>query len=123
MVDIALVILPSDKRKQLLEGLAELITAVDQAAPTIPEDKGGRGRDWRMQGFIHLLARLYAEETGKQPGISRTPLGGKPGGPFFRFVKACLQTYAPHRMKNDEALAKQIQRVLNIKNWHRTIAL
>jgi hypothetical protein len=123
MVDLALVILPRARRKELLEGIAELITAVDQAAKTVPKDKGGPGTDWRMQGLIKELAWLYAEESERKPGISRTPLRAEPGGPFFRFIKACLQTYAPDRVKGDEALAKAIQRVLKIKKWQRILAL
>jgi len=106
MLSASLVILPDAKRKQLLEGIAELITAVDHAAQIIPADKGGRGRDWRLQGFIRELARMYTELASQTPGISRTPLDAEPGGPFFRFVKTCLQMYAPDRMKDDEALAK-----------------
>jgi hypothetical protein len=126
MVDLSLLILPSAKRKQLLKRIAELITAVDKESQKVPKDRGGRGSDWRMKGFVKELSRLYAEVSGRKPGVSKTPLGARPGGPFFRFVKACLQIYAPHRLKddeNDEALAKTIQRVLKIKNWQRTIAL
>jgi len=66
---------------------------------------------------------MYTELASQTPGISRTPLDAEPGGPFFRFVKTCLQMYAPDRMKDDEALAKTIQRVLKIKKWHSVIAL
>lgn len=124
MVELALVILPRERKTELLEGIAELITAVDEAAQTVANDKGGRGRDWRIQGLIKGLARLYAEVSPRKPGISRTPTRGEPGGPFFRFVKACIQTYAPHRTKKtDEALAKAIQRVLKIKKWKTILAL
>jgi hypothetical protein len=64
---------------------------------------------------------MYAEESGREPGISRDPMTAKPGGPFFRFVKACLQAFAPKRSKRDEALAKTIQRVLEIK-WRGVLA-
>jgi len=114
-------ILPDTKRKALLEGLAELMSAVDEAAEGLPEDRGGRGRDWRIQGAIKELARMYAELSGREPGISRDPMTAKPGGPFFRFVKACLQAFAPKRSKRDEALAKTIQRVLEIK-WRGVLA-
>jgi hypothetical protein len=101
----------------------DLMSAVDKAAEGCPKDKGGRGTDWRIKGAIRELARLYTEMSGRAPGISRTPLRGKPGGPFFRFVKACLQTYAPKRVTSDEALAKTIQRVLRIKNWRTRTAI
>jgi hypothetical protein len=123
MVSLSLLILPDAKRKELLERIAELISAVDEAAKSVPNDKGGKGRDWRIQGLIHELARLYHEVSGNEPGISRDPFSAEPGGPFFRFVKACLQTFTPHRIKSDEALAKTIQRVLSIKNWQNVIAL
>jgi hypothetical protein len=123
LVFLSGLILPDAKRKELLERIAELISAVDQAAKSVPEDPGGRGRDWRTHGLIKELSRMYAEVTGRKLGISRTPLDAEPGGPFFRFVKACIQTYAPDRMKTDEALAKTIQRVLKIKKWRSAIAL
>jgi hypothetical protein len=123
MAFLSIEILSDAKRKALLEGLAELISEVDKAFEGGAKDKGGRPRDWRIQGLIKELARLYAEVSGREPGISRTPLRSKPGGPFFRFIKACLQTYAPHRVKDEEALAKTIQRVLKIKKWQSTIAL
>jgi hypothetical protein len=110
-------------RKALLEGLAELMSAVDQAAEGLPKDKGGRGTDWRTKGAIRELARLYTEMSGKTPGLSRSPERAKPGGPFFRFVKVCLQTYAPKPVTSDEALAKTIQRVLRTKKWRMRIAI
>jgi hypothetical protein len=120
---LSIEILPRDKRLSLLEGLAELISAADSMIAEVPNDKGGRAKDWRIKGAIHELGRLYKEMSGKEPGISRDPVTREPGGPFFRFVKACLQTYSPERVKSDEALAKTIQRVLRIKSWQRRIAL
>jgi hypothetical protein len=116
------VILPEPKRKELLERIAELISAVDEATKSMPQDKGGRSKDWRIQGAIKALARLYSEVSGRRPGISRSS-SDELGGPFFRFVKACLETYAPHRIWSDEALAKKIQRVLKIKHWRPIIAM
>ena len=122
MAFLSVGILPDAKRKELLEGIAELISAADEMIEGAPKDRGGRERNWRIQGFIKELSRLYTEVSGRKAGISKDPLTGEPGGPFFRFVKACIQTYAPHRMKTDEALAKTIQRVLRIKKWQPIIA-
>jgi hypothetical protein len=116
-------ILSYAKRTELLERIAELISTVDEMAKSMPQDKGGRRTDRRIQGFIKELACLYSEVSGREPGISRSPISDEPGGPFFRFVKACLETYAPHRVWSDEALAKKIQRVLKIKHWRPVIAL
>lgn len=128
-------ILPYDKRKVLLAGLAELIAEVDQMK-RLPSDKGGRGRDNRIQALIYELAQLYRELSGRKPGLSRYPPThpkcGQPSGPFFRFVKLCLRTFwtegadlveaSVSRTRpedRDEALAKTIQRVLLVKRWYR----
>jgi hypothetical protein len=144
-------ILPGDKRQALLAALAELIAEVDQMKEELPSDKGGRGRDNRIQGLIYELAQLYRELSGRKPGLSRYPPThpnrGQPTGPFFRFVKLCLHTFwaegadlvqasgvgktQPDGKRglpshgdedNDEALAKMIQRVLRVKHWYRVVS-
>jgi hypothetical protein len=141
-------ILSYNKQQALLAGLAELIAEVDKLKEGLPSDKGGRGRDNRIQGLIYELAQLYRELSGRKPGLSRYPpthpKGGQPGGPFFRFVKLCLHTFQPEEADlaeassvgkarpgekrrlsshgdedHDEALAKTIQRVLKVKHWNR----
>jgi hypothetical protein len=112
MVLLSLEILPHDKREALLEGLAELIAAVDRGTKALPSDKGGQRGDQALHTAIFLLARYYAENSGKSPGISRHWDTSKPSGPFFRFVLACLHVFSPKRAQSDEAVAKTIQRVL-----------
>lgn len=115
-------ILPTAKRRALLDGLVELIEAADESREALPRDKGGRPSDWRLQAVIHLLARLYAQWAGKKPGISRDPMTAQPSGPFFRFVKTCLRTFTSEPARCDEALAKTIQRVLKVKHWRIVLA-
>jgi hypothetical protein len=102
---LSLEIRPSAKRRALLAALAELIAAAGKAKNALPEDAGGQARNWRIQGAIYELAELYAELSGKKPGLSRYPPGprrGQPTGPFFRFVKACFDTFAPARTETVE---------------------
>lgn len=40
-----------------------------------------------------LLLRLYAEVTGKKPGVSNPPSGGEPTGPAVRFLTRCLVVF------------------------------
>lgn len=144
-------ILSGDKQQVLLAGLAELIAEVDKKKRALPEDKGGRGRDYRLQGLIYELAQLYRELSGRKPGLSRYPpthpKRGQPTGPFFRFIKLCLHTFSPEDAdlvgassvgktgpsdkrglsspgddKHDKALAKTIQRVLEVKQRHRGVS-
>lgn len=106
-------IVPS--RSALLETLAELIAAIDKATEALPADKGGRQEDWRLQGTIRELARLYEQHTCRKPGISRHPTTEKPSGPFLSLIRAFLDIFSPQRSngQSDEALAKSIQRTLS----------
>jgi len=115
-------ILPWADRDALLKGLDKLIAAVDNSAEALPEDRGGRPTDWRLCGLIYELARLYSEYSGRKPGISRHPTTHRPGGPFLRFVSACLHTLEPKTTKSDEALAMLIQRTLKIRRWRAVVA-
>ncbi len=131
-------LLPFPRRQALLQDLAEVIAEADKLMRGLPQDKGGRRRDDDFQALMYELAGLYRQWSGKKPALSRRPpIGrrrGEPGGPFFRFVKACLQTFAPDRVKTEgereddgetpsaekkrnEALAKTIRRVLSTKRW------
>lgn len=101
------------KRRELLTLLAELMTKIDRVTASLPPDRGGPRRDWRLYGTIHALGELYRTYTGKKPGVSRHGITEKPSGPFFRFVRAFLAVFAPDRADalTDDALAKAIQRV------------
>jgi hypothetical protein len=68
-------LLPAEKQQTLLDGLGELIAAVDAAKKTLPEDKGGRPRNRQLHGMIYELSEYYARHTGRKAGLSRDPSG------------------------------------------------
>jgi hypothetical protein len=102
---LSLDLLPSEKRRLLLNGLADLIEAINQRDCALLTDEGGQEPDLWLVNAIHDLAALYRHYTGKKPG--------KGMGPFQRFVMACLDAFAPETEKSDEAVVKDIQRALN----------
>lgn len=110
-------LLPAEKQQTLLDGLGELIAAVDAAKKTLPEDKGGRPRNRQLRGMIHELARYYARHTGGKARLSRDPTTGNPSGPFFRFVSTVLRVFVPDQVRSDDALYSEIRRTFRIKHW------
>jgi hypothetical protein len=101
-------LLPDDKGDSLRAVLTGLISDIDAARRQLGNDPTGRRGDWRLEATIHAIARVYYDETGRRPGVSRT--GGVITGPFVRFVKAVFGVFAPERLKGDEALAQLIRR-------------
>ncbi len=51
----------------------------------------GRTRDREREWFAAGLAHIYRETFQKEPGVSRSPITNRPGGPFVRFVRTCLE--------------------------------
>lgn len=111
-------ILPAERQQALLDGLGELIAAVDSAKKALPEDRGGRPRNHQLHGMIHNLARYYEEHTDKKAGLSQNPKTRNPSGPFFRFVSTVLRVFVPDQVGADSALHSEIRRTLRIKHWH-----
>ena len=101
-------LLADAKGNSLREGLTELISDIVAARRSLGNDTGGRRSDWRLEHTIQAIARIYYDETGRKPGVSRT--GGVITGPFVRFVKAVFGVFAPERLQGDEALALLIRR-------------
>lgn len=66
------------------------------AEVTIEVKPRGKTPDTARQWFMAHLARIYRETFGRKPGVSRPPGGGPPGGPFVRFVDACLREMGEH---------------------------
>lgn len=110
-------ILPPERQEALLDGLEELIAAVDAAKKALPEDRGGRPRNRQLHGMIYELAQYYARHTGGKAGLSRDPRTGNPSGPFFRFVSTVLRVFVPDQVRPDDALYTEIRRTLRIKHW------
>jgi hypothetical protein len=105
-------------RSALTNRLAELIGLIDNALQSLAKDKGGRPRDFKLHAVIYHLADLYREHTGRAPGISWNEYEQQHHGPFLRLVKTVLKVYVPHQVKDDNALAGDIRRVL--KWWRKT---
>lgn len=92
--------------------LQNIIESIDDIAPD--PDTGGRPRDWPLHAAICKLAEIYTRWTGRKAGRTHH---GKPGGPFFMFVKECLLIFAPALVasENDEVLHAAIRRALPIQ--------
>jgi hypothetical protein len=105
-------------RNALVNLLTELIGLIDNALQSLPEDKGGRTPDEPLRLLIYELADLYWRRTGKRPGISRDNYKRQYCGPFMRLVSRVLKVFIPDQLKDDDALAGDIRRVLK---WWRKV--
>lgn len=77
----------------------------------VPRDRRGRPPETFREWFIQRLAIIYENTTGKKARKpSKNPYTGKYGGPFFRFVNACVQ---PIERINNGALARAIASAIN----------
>jgi hypothetical protein len=108
---------PRCRRRALTNSLAELIEILDLGLQSLPVDKGGRPRNEGLQGIIFELADLYWQSTGRVPGISLNNYEQQYRGPLLRLVKGVLRVFAPNLLKDDNALAGDIRRVL--KWWRK----
>ena len=107
-------LLTERQRKALSSSLSALVTEADEALRMLPQDKGGRQRDWLFYSLICALASAYEIATDRRPTITLDP-DGEYRGPFFDFVYAVLHHFAPQKDRTDLALGKTIQRAL--KYW------
>ncbi len=112
-------LLTERKRKALSSSLSALVTEADEALRMLPQDKGGRQRDWPFYSLICALASAYEIATDRRPTITFVDLNGCYQGPFFDFVYAVLHHFAPQKDKTDLALGKTIQRALKIWRHQR----
>jgi len=106
------------KHSELINRLKELIRLIDNALQSLPVDKGGRPPDEPLRLLIYELADLYWKRTGKTPGISWDNYKRQFRGPFLRLVSRVLKVFAPDQVKDDNALAGDIRRVLK---WWRKV--
>lgn len=95
---------------ELTETLETMAKCADRAA-----NRGRRGVGRKVDYFaawlVRHLADLYHHATGRRPARSSTWDGGRPGGPFFRFVRDIYDWLgSPYREKTDEAVAGDIRR-------------
>lgn len=114
---VAFTVLPSDERKTLVATLRLITEKAKLSAAGLPTDKGGPLPDLILLSFIHGLATLYEDTTGRVPGVSLPPGESGPyGGPFFRFVEAVSRRLVPaERQRRNGALGKAIQRALVLR--------
>jgi len=91
--------------------------AAQEVLDSLPRDQGGREPDEALREFIICLSQHYENKTGKPAGVSGgLPSGAGPeeyGGPFFRFIDACVSRLAPEHHKGNEAMGRAIQRALS----------
>ena len=60
-------------------------------APEVQKSNRERhAADKALEVLVFQLANLYESLTGRQPSVSRPTDGGEPGGPWLRFLNACL---------------------------------
>ncbi len=69
-------------------------------------ERSARSSSKRINFIAHLIG-IYETSTGRVAGFSRPPDGGKPGGPFVRFVTGCLKQVGDD--VGEEAIVKSIQ--------------
>lgn len=69
--------------------------SIEEISGRIQTGRGGGRRkiDWVLQETAWHLLRLYFEETGRKPGVSKPPGGGQFGGPAVRFLNCSLKAF------------------------------
>jgi hypothetical protein len=70
----------AEQQIQVLHGL------FTDALLRLPEDEGGRRKDWPLHTFILQLKEIWEKGTGKKAGRSRHPRTREIGGPFVRVM-------------------------------------
>ena len=77
----------------------------------------GRPANLALTVVIVRLDKVYQKWTGKEPGVSQDPNQDyEPGGPFFRFVLACLEVFDFLQIKKEgKALASAIKRAFKLE--------
>jgi hypothetical protein len=83
----------------------------------LPQDKGGRRKDWPLHSFILRLKKIREEGTAKKAGRSCNPTTQEIEGPFVRFVRTCLTYLEPD--KRYPSLEETIHKVLQSKTVTR----
>lgn len=63
--------------------------------------------DWALDEFLARLMAIYREAAQREPRLSRRDR--TPRGPFFRFVKACLEPLAEEH--SDQAIYERLRRI------------
>ena len=101
---------------QLFQVLDGLFT---RALLNLPEDEGGRRKDWALHSLILQLKEIWEEGTAKKAGRSRHPHTREIEGPFVRFVRTCLTYLEPEKSYPSlgETISKLLQSETVPLNW------
>jgi len=102
-------------RESAVKALVEpLLPILGDKTPLLVGDRGGRPKAANLDDYIEQLLAISQRASGKELGLSRTAIPGKPSGPLLRFIRACLAPESLHRRRrrySDEAIVSAIRRV------------
>ena len=93
----------------LKKHLIQLVESAEITLDVEPPDKGGKSPDHAFEWLIGSLTNLYERTTGREAGVT---YHGTYQGPFFHFVKECIERLAPTFSREDDALGKALQRYI-----------
>jgi hypothetical protein len=104
--------------RTLIAGIRELESVADRASRA-QTGKSSSRELLEVSPLMHLLgcdlARIYKTHFHRKAGRSRSPDGGKPGGPYVRFARAVMQEIGePTSVHTVEEAIKQAGRTLKL---------
>ena len=92
----------------------------DEVEANKDRDEVGRRGDEALNATILVLARAYRSAYEREPGISRpTNLKGRAGGPWLRFIQACLRPLGVEEKSLTMGALRERWRTLMSKNHYR----
>ncbi len=104
--------------RALLDSPELLSKAIDALLENeILKEQGGPDDDAALDNFLEAAAKVYENLADKPVGLSRFALhkdrAGQPGGPAFRFLRACIDLVRPK--VTDEGLAYRLKKIAAAK--------
>ena len=102
--------------EQSIIDIRNLQKSVQNEVQHLKFGKRGPSKNVPLIIFITDLAMLYREKTGKNPGVSTNWETLDRGGPFLRFIMACLRTVEPNIYETDhdeQRIGELIKKNLN----------
>ena len=115
---------PVEDWERALQESPELLSkAIDALLENeILKEHGGPEEDAALDGFLEAAANVYESLADKPVGLSRFALDedkrGRPGGPAFRFLRACIDLVRPE--VTDEGLAYRLKKIGTAKALRKT---
>lgn len=89
------------------------LAALSRAEDVQADIKARHGSNTALDVLIYGLSYIYETRTLRAPGVSRPSAGGAPGGPWLRFLQACLNPLGVEASAN--ALDARWRRVKKIR--------